>query len=142
MESSTPKTLSQQSDLNGNGILEHPREVAHLERAVRERAATMDSVQKDEIVKNLQQADLPHRDADKLSQEPIATLGGVRVSEQALQKIVDAMREGVGLPKGVQSYGLGEKIEKASEPQQASSLLTPDTTPTPTAKQGPSGPAL
>src|SRR5690349_14037806 len=122
MASDTTKTLIQQSDLNNNGILDHPKEVAHLERAIGQRISTMSQSEKTEIAKAFTQQFLPKRDADGLSEKPIVTVDGVGISAQALQRVVNIVRDGV--KPEIDSYGIGAPPVK----QQTDSLV-PERTP-------------
>ncbi len=120
MASDTSKTLIQQSDLNRNGILDHPNEVSHLERAIGQRIASMSSSEKMEIAKSFTQQFLPKRDADGLSDKPIVVVDGVGISPQAMQKMVNAVRDGV--KPEIDSYPT-QKQQSVSEP------LVPENTP-------------
>lgn len=94
MASDTTKTIIQQSDLNNNGVLDHPSEVAHLEHEIKQRIAAMNPAEKMEAA----QAALllpPKLVADGLSEKPIATLDGVGISQKALQKVLNAIQDGV-----------------------------------------------
>jgi hypothetical protein len=121
MASDTPKTLIQQSDLNNNGVLDHPNEVAHLEGAIGQRIATMSSSDKREIAKSFTQQFLPKRDASELSEKPIVIVDGVGMSPQAVQKMVNAVRDGV--KPEIDSYSTPQKQQSVSE------SLVPQNTP-------------
>ena len=124
MVSDTTKTLVQQSDLNTNGVLDHPNEVDHLERAIGSRIATMSPSNKMEVSKTFTQQFMPKRDADGLSEKPIGTLDGVGISPQALQRVVNAVRDGV--KPEIDSYG----TEAAPVKQHVvSEALVPERTP-------------
>ena len=121
MASDTPKTLIQQSDSNNNGVLDHPNEVAHLEGAIGQRIATMSSSDKREIAKSFTQQFLPKRDANELSEKPIVIVDGVGMSPQAVQKLVNAVRDGV--KPEIDSYSTPQKQQSVSE------SLIPENTP-------------
>ena len=121
MTSDTPKTLIQQLDLNNNGVLDHPNEVAHLEGAIGQRIATMSSSDKREIAKSFTQQFLPKRDASELSEKPIVIVDGVGMSPQAVQKMVNAVRDGV--KPEIDSYSTPQKQQSVSE------SLVPQNTP-------------
>ena len=121
MTSDTPKTLIQQSDLNSNGVLDHPNEVTYLERAIGQRIATMSFSDKMEIAKSFTQQFLPKRDASELSEKPIVIVDGVGMSPQAVQKMVNAVRDGV--KPEIDSYSTPQKQQSVSE------SLVPQNTP-------------
>ena len=124
MASDIPKTLIQQSDLNSNGILEHPNEVSHLERAIGHRIATMSSSEKMDIAKSFTQQFLPKRDADGLSDKPIVIVDGVGMSPQAVQKMVNAVRDGVkpeidSYPSTQKQHGVSESLVPENTPKES-----------------------